>query len=70
MAGDTEEMEYDDHKITLEYEWKLDLEVQDLILKQRREHSNRTANADSNRIHTDGEDDTMSTTINKIAQKS
>ena len=70
MAGDTEVLEYDDYKIQPEFEWKLDLDVQDLILKQRRKHNNKSANADSTkRIYTDAEDDTISTTI-KLAQKS
>lgn len=39
MAGETEVLEYDDYKIQAEFEWNLDLDVQDLILQQRRKNS-------------------------------
>ncbi len=69
MAGETEVLEYDDYKIMADFEWKLDLDIQDMILRQRRvQNSQRDQNqTDSNimRLFTDGEEETMSTAVNK-----
>jgi hypothetical protein len=73
MGGDTEVLEFDDYKIIPEYEWRLDLEIQDLIIHERRRNNSHSAtNESSIRMYTDCEDDSsqVTTTINKIAQKS
>jgi len=33
LAGETEEVLYDDYKIFADFEWQLDLEIQELIAK-------------------------------------
>jgi len=37
MAGETEEVLYDDYKIVCDFEWQLDLEIQELIAKANTE---------------------------------
>lgn len=37
LAGETEAVLYDDYKIFADFEWQLDLEIQELISKQTQE---------------------------------
>jgi hypothetical protein len=37
QAGETEEVLYDDFKIYTEYEWQIDIEIQELITKHNQE---------------------------------
>lgn len=73
MAGETEMLEYDDYKIQAEFEWNLDLDIQDMILTQRRHSSSgKTQQEDffDKQLLTDTEQDTTSSGMNKPSQRS